>query len=1060
MLALVTALLLTAQSPAVDVLHRPVARPPTTAPVGEAASHPLETRNAVSDAIRAGDFTTAARLAADYAQAWQDSFLVRQVTVLSQWPLSRLRARLLVDSLRREGVTAYGRDGATAAIVMWRSAIVRGRGLGDSAMTASLLGNLGAGFYRQGTLDSAERYLTAAAALAHAVGDRRVEGNAVTLLAAVSEDLGDLEAARVRARQAHALHQQIGDSRGVAADLNNLGNLAWRVGDVTEATRQFEAALALNQREGRDEIAATNLVNLAGLATSQGRFASAQRQYRDAIATWRARGQWAELADALNGLGQLEMRRGDFSAAQRVLAEASTILTRTGPLSTELQVRRTLAGALAAQGQLQSAIDLLRVTDDLARRRAAAVTDQAALAMSRADLALRLNRLTEADGLYQRAERQYRESTRRDGEAAARYGRGLVKLATEDYTGAQALLTSALRAQQGGTDPRAAELTRLALGQLARAEGDSARARRHLTQADLTLRRLGDSISAAIAHGELAGLAADAALPAAAEVGYREALRLLEGRVAPDAAWPLLAGLAQARQARGATDDAAGLLRQAIAQVERAGRSLALPEQRSAFWADKWDVYAQLALLEERRGNAGAAFDMSERMRAREMLELLGRGRIEGGTDSIATTLVTREQDLRRYITDATNRLEGVAAGPLRGPPLVEEGGAIREAMLRAQGAYADLLLEMRERAPRHDELVGRPTASWRDVSRRLPRDEAMIEYLVSDSGTVAFVITSDTVLAIPIDLGHRELARRVEFARGIIESSRSHLDSTWRTPYRQLHRQLIAPIEESGALRGVTKLILVPHAELHYLPFAALLGDTGPLIDRYELVAVPSASVWLSLGERTTRPQVNGVLAMAPRAAVLPGSVREVRTLAQLVGQPSQLVIGTAATESAFRRDAAGKRILHLATYGVLNKHNPLFSFVEFAPDSANDGRLEVHEVFGLRIDADLVVLSACQTALGSGRLSDVPAGDDWVGLTRAFLHAGARRVVATLWAVDDQATARLMEGFYRQGGAGPDPAQALARAQRAMLRARDTSHPFYWAGIVLVEGSSGPGS
>jgi CHAT domain-containing protein len=85
------------------------------------------------------------------------------------------------------------------------------------------------------------------------------------------------------------------------------------------------------------------------------------------------------------------------------------------------------------------------------------------------------------------------------------------------------------------------------------------------------------------------------------------------------------------------------------------------------------------------------------------------------------------------------------------------------------------------------------------------------------------------------------------------------------------------------------------------------------------------------------------------------------------------------------------------LATYGVLNKQNPLFSFVQLAPDSAEDGRLEVHEVFGLHLAADLVVLSACQTGLGSGARADVPPGDDWVGLTRGFLHAGARHVVAT---------------------------------------------------------------
>jgi CHAT domain-containing protein len=129
----------------------------------------------------------------------------------------------------------------------------------------------------------------------------------------------------------------------------------------------------------------------------------------------------------------------------------------------------------------------------------------------------------------------------------------------------------------------------------------------------------------------------------------------------------------------------------------------------------------------------------------------------------------------------------------------------------------------------------------------------------------------------------------------------------------------------------------------------------------------------------------------------------------------------------------------------------------VELAPGEGQDGRLEVHEVFGLHLSADLVVLSACQTGLASGALADVPPGDDWVGLTRAFLHAGARRVVATLWPVDDWATAALMERFYEGYVGGAEPAQALAAAQRVLIAQPATAHPFYWAGFVAVGGARG---
>ncbi len=208
-------------------------------------------------------------------------------------------------------------------------------------------------------------------------------------------------------------------------------------------------------------------------------------------------------------------------------------------------------------------------------------------------------------------------------------------------------------------------------------------------------------------------------------------------------------------------------------------------------------------------------------------------------------------------------------------------------------------------------------------------------------------------------------------------------------------------------------------------------IGGAGQghfLVERYQVMVTPSASVWLALGARPPAHATAGVLAFAPQPADLPASRREVAAIARLGGTDTRVVSGSAATEAAFRREAPTRRVIHLATYGVLNKQNPLFSFVEFAPDGRDDGRLEVHEVFGLDLAADLVVLSACQTGLGSGALSDVPAGDDWVGLARAFLSAGAGNVIATLWPVQDRASAALMERFYQGYTVGSDPGRALA--------------------------------
>ncbi len=1057
---------LLAQSPAADSVYRLALSGSESGLITEARARPLVMREAVSEAMARMVRTTqedpsalnAARdLAGAYAVAWRDSFLIRQVERFVRWPPGHRVTKVRADSLRRAGVTAYSRAGPAAAISIWRRALAHARAIGDSAGMAGALDNIGAGLVQLGRLDSAGTYLTFARDLAAAIGDIRVEANAVGHLADLSADRGDHARAREGYAHARALRDRVGDTRGVAADINNLGLLAQSLGDADEARRQFEAALTLNRREGRDEVAATNLVNLAGLASLEGDFTRAGTLYRDALTTWRSREEWAEVAVALHGIGQLELRKGDYPAAQAMLLDALTIYTRTGPPAEALRVHRALADALAAAGNLQGALDQLGRAQRFADSMRAPAGARAPIALGRADLAVRLNSLAEAERYYGQAERLYRLAGNADGEAEARHGLGLVFLVRDDLPRAHTVLATALRTQVATGNRRAAALTRVTLGQVAWEQRDSVGARRQLSQATRELERLGDPVALAAALGDRAGLEAHAGLPALAESLYRAALRKVESRVAPEVSWQLRAGLALALRSRGDHAAAARELRHALDELERPSRGLALPERRSAFLADKWDVYVQLALTERARGLTDAAFEASERLRAREMLELLARGRVPAAPE-LAPDLVGREQDLRRRIAELTGALDGARPGreSLRGPDLSQAGGAGLQALLRAQEEYSDLLLRIRERAPRHAAFVAPRTASWRDVARRLAPDQALVAYLLSDSGSVAFVVVRDTAVAVPLAVNRRELVRLVEFVRGALELRRS--DSLWRGSWRRLHAHLIAPLEESGLLNGKSRLVLVPHGELHYLPFAALRSGDGRnqfLGERYELSVTPSASVWLALGDRSRGRTGVGILAYAPKPDALPASQREVDAIQKLSGSSVLVRIGDAATEARFRREASTRRILHLATYGVLNKHNPLFSFVELAPGEGHDGRLDVHEVFGLSLVADLVVLSACQTALGSGALADVPAGDDWVGLTRAFLHAGAGTVVATLWPVDDWATAALMERFYEALARGASAARALAEAQRALRAESATADPFYWAGFILVGGA-----
>ena len=1029
--------------------------------VDRARQRPDDAREALrlllTQAAGGASLAAAERLADAYRVAWGDSFFVRQVArfrLLS--PEDRL-AKVAADSVRRAGNTALGKSGIDAAMRAWRQSLRRFEALSDTAGIAAALGNIGAGFYMAQEYDSAETYLVRARELAERIGDHRTAGNAVGTLANVSKDRGDLRAASELFVRAGELRERTGDTRGKAADQNNLGIVAQDLGDLPGARRAFAAALATNRAADRAEPAATNLVNLANVASLEGDYAEAAERYREALTIYREHENRLDAATVLHNMGLLAMRRGDYGAAVATLTEAAGIYRRTGPVAEEIVARQDLANARAAVGDLQGARLELQRAERLAGRDS---TSLAGLALGRAELAVQFNRLPEAERHYARAERIARGARDDESRAAAQQGLGLVLLMRERYPRAQATLELALQAQRASEDRRAPALTRLLIGYAQRQVGDTAAARRTINTALDTLRALGDAAGESAALAALGELEIHAGLPLTAESLFARGLARLGTRTAPDIAWQLHAGLARALRKRGALAEAAAELLAASKEIERVSGSLTLEERRSAFLTDKWDVYVDLALVQRARGRSEAAFDASERLRARQMLDLLARGRVAPAGDA-TRELTIREQDLHRRISELTRQLEspGDADPGMRGPALAgTAAAATREALARAQDGYGELLVEMRAANPSYTALVRGEIASAREVMTALAPDEALLEYLVGDSTTIVFVVTGDSVAALDLNVTRGTIAGLVDFARGTLASpTEGPARQAWRAPLRRLFRYLVAPVEASGLLAGKGRLLIAPHVELHYLPFAALLRSGTPeqlLIERYVIEYVPSASVWVRLRGRPARAAREGVLALAPRAAALPGSQAEVAAIRRIHGDRARVLVGVGATERAFRALAPEQGIVHLATYGVLNKHNPLFSYVELGAGGGEDGRLEVHEVFGLTLNARLLVLSACQTGLAAGALADVPAGDDWVGLVQGFLYAGASNVLATLWPVQDAATARLMERFYTELAAGRAEAEAIALAQRAAAHEPGTAHPFFWAGFALVSG------
>jgi len=345
------------------------------------------------------------------------------------------------------------------------------------------------------------------------------------------------------------------------------------------------------------------------------------------------------------------------------------------------------------------------------------------------------------------------------------------------------------------------------------------------------------------------------------------------------------------------------------------------------------------------------------------------------------------------------------------------------------------------------------------------------VSYYLTPDRTLAFVVSRKELHVVELPVTPVQL-------RETVVTSRQSLLAQDAMPPRgltELHDWLIAPIRKYLTTRVVG---IVPHDVLHYLPFGALptskpgfalpgrgVGGGGLhyLSDEFILFTLPSASTLPYVQEKdagsASAESLSPLLVVAyGRAEGLPPLLhaeQEAREIADLYGV--EPLVGAAATESAFRAQAGRARLIHVAAHGQLNAANPLFSRLVLAPDQANDGSLEVHEVYGLDLrHADLLTLSACQTQLGvrSG-------GDDLVGLSRAFIAGvGVPTVVASLWSVDDEATAALMRGFYAGMRSGLGKAEALQAAQTAVRTDKthpEWAQPYYWAAFTLT-GNPGP--
>jgi len=849
------------------------------------------------------------------------------------------------------------------------------------------LSNIGVAYWGIGDRRKALSYMEQIVPVLHETGDALKESTTLGNMCVLHNDLGEDKQALDLCTQALKIKREISDLTGQATTLSNTGNIYGSQGDYQKALDFYRQALAIHNSM-KEESGAAIVINNIGWAYGQmGEYEKAIEYYTQVIEPFRKRGNIAGQAKAFNNIGVNYARLNDYSKALEFHLQALDLRSLENDRDGRATSLNNIASCYAHLGDKQKAL--------------------------------------------------------------------------EYYTQAVALQRSVQNDRQLATTLRN-------FGVFQRDEGQTEKALEYLNEARTLSAKVGDRDTEASVLSELARL----------------------------------------EFTRGDLLSARKLIAEAIARSESVRINLKSQSFRTSYLASVRKYYEfeieVLMRLHQQRPNEGfdaAAIEVSEKSRARSLLELLreARAQIQQGVEP---SLIERESHLRRLIAEAAERQTRLLSGKYA----EEQAKATAKEVDDLTTEYDQVQARIRESSPRYAALVEPAPLSLPQVQKQvLDENTLLLEYALGEQKSFVWVVAHDSVKSFElpgratIEQGAKRFYQLLT-ERGVVTPNETlaqrqqrlaHVETDYPQAAASLSRMLLAPV---AAELGQKRLLIVAEGVLQYVPFVALPSPGGVarlLIEDHEIVNLPSASVLAMLreefGNRKPASKTVAVIADpvfsasdarlaqavktsasdspfadAQRSAAESGvndlsrlrfSRQEADEIARLAGEKRNLKAVDFAANRATATDArlSDYQIVHFATHGLINNQHPDLSGVVLSlvdeQGRPQNGFLRLYDVYNLKLNADLVVLSACQTALGKEI-----KGEGLVGLTRGFMYAGAPRVVATLWRIDDRATADMMRRFYEAMlKDGMRPAAALRAAQLSMLRDRRWQSPHFWAPFTI---------
>lgn len=875
------------------------------------------------------------------------------------------------------------------------------------ANIAATLLRLGNNEAKQSKFQQAITFYSQALPLFQALNDRKSEALVLNLLGATHVDLFQYQQAITFYEQALPLVQTLNDPLSEASVLNGLGLAATGLTRYSQAVSLSRQALPIFQKHQLREGVGSALKNLGDALTGLSQYSEALTAYNQALPIFQDLKNRQQEARILYEIGFLHRKLSQYGLAISYFRKALPLFQVLKDRHSEVLALDGLGTAFNGLSEYAQAIALhnqaLLVLQEVKNPKVEAdVLNNLGITYSM------LSQFEEAISFHERALQRYQDAQSRFGAAAALTNIGNAYIGQSQYKQAATFFSKALPIFQELKD-RYGEAS--ALGNLGTAYHLLLQHERAISFQQQSLpifKELKDRNGEAKALGSLGRIYASLSQYERATSFFSQALRIFQEVKDTNGEATALSDLGFTLFAAGNVNQAESSLRQSIGLQEKVRQPLK-DDQKISIFERQLTPYITLQQVLIAQKKTEAALEIAERGRARAFVELLAR------------------------------RLNPTPTEIPIAPPDLQQIWQI---------------------AKQQNATLVQYSVMW---------DQALFIWVIQPNGTITFrqvaikpthPSTASQRPAFLPNSAQSELTQLIAKTRRSLRITGENPQqsgnlafqpdpSQARKQLRRLHQLLIEPIADQLPTNPNDPVIFIPHSTLFFVPFPALQDASGTyLIEKHTLLTAPSIQVLgLTRQQKTKAAKTGNSLvvgnpAMPKDLEPLPGAELEAKNIAQLLN--TQPLLGAQATKATVMQKMPQARIIHLATHGLFNSNRGLGSAVALTPSGNDDGFLTAEEILNLRLAADLVVLSACDT--GKGQLT----ADGVIGLSRSFIAAGTPSVLVSLWAVKDDSTAFLMTEFYRILQRQPNKAVALRQAMLTTMKLRP--NPIDWAAFTLI--------